>query len=103
MPSTDRLDHTVINVKVDMDAAKALFGKLGFTLTPRGYHSHGSMNHLMMFGTDYLELIGIPEGKEIERKDLEDAPLGINGVVFKALDVDCDGYDFFAKNEILKI
>ncbi len=88
MPSTDRLDHTVINVKVDMDAAKALFGKLGFTLTPRGYHSHGSMNHLMMFGTDYLELIGIPEGKEIERKDLEDAPLGINGVVFKALDVD---------------
>ena len=88
MPSTDRLDHTVINVKGDMDAAKALFGKLGFTLTPRGYHSHGSMNHLMMFGTDYLELIGIPEGKEIERKDLEDAPLGINGVVFKALDVD---------------
>ena len=88
MPSTDRLDHTVINVKVDMDAAKALFGKLGFTLTPRGYHSHGSMNHLMMFGTDYLELIDIPEGKEIERKDLEDAPLGINGVVFKALDVD---------------
>ena len=61
MPSADRLDHTVINVKIDMDAASALFGELGFTLTPRGYHSHGSMNHLMMFGTDYLELIGIPE------------------------------------------
>mgnify|MGYP001218065946 FL=1 len=88
MPSADRLDHTVINVKFDMDAATALFGKLGFTLTPRGYHSHGSMNHLMMFDTDYLELIGIPEGKEIERKDLQNAPIGINGIVFKALDVD---------------
>ena len=88
MPSSDRLDHTVINVKVDMDAATALFGQLGFTLTPRGYHSHGSMNHLMMFGKDYLELIGIPEGKEIERRDLKDASLGINGIVFKALDVD---------------
>ena len=88
MPSADRLDHTVINVKFDMDAATALFGKLGFTLTPRGYHSHGSMNQLMMFGTDYLELIGIPEGKEIERKDLQNAPVGINGIVLKALDVD---------------
>ena len=88
MPSADRLDHTVINVKFDMDAATALFGKLGFTLTPRGYHSHGSMNQLMMFGTDYLELIGIPEGKQIERKDLQNAPVGINGIVLKALDVD---------------
>ncbi len=87
MPSADRLDHTVINVKVDMDAASALFGKLGFTLTPRGYHSHGSMNHLMIFCTDYLELIGTPEGKRVERRDLENAPLGINGIVFKALNV----------------
>ena len=79
MPSTDRLDHTVINVKGDMDVAEALFDKLGFTLTPRGYHSHGSINHLMMFGTDYLELIGIPEGKEIERKDLRTLPLGSTG------------------------
>ena len=95
MASTDKLDHTVINVKYDMDTAEALFGKLGFTLTPRGYHSHGSMNHLMMFGTDYLELIGIPEGKEIERKDLMDAPLGINGIVFKTGNVD----DIFARLE----
>ncbi len=88
MPSADRLDHTVLNVKFNLDTAANLFGKLGFTLTPRGYHSHGSMNQLMMFGTDYLELIGIPEGKTIERKDLQDAPIGINGIVFKALNVD---------------
>jgi len=88
MASTDRLDHTAINVKHDMDTAEILFGQMGFTLTPRGYHSHGSMNHLMMFGTDYLELIGIPAGKEIERKDLMTAPLGINGLVFKTDNVD---------------
>lgn len=88
MPSQDRLDHTVINVKYDMDGARSLFEKLGFTLTPRGYHSHGSMNHLMMFGADYLELIGVPEGRDIERKDLMDAPVGINGIVFKAANVD---------------
>ncbi|MEK9722382.1 MAG: VOC family protein [Rhodospirillaceae bacterium] len=88
MPSADRLDHAVIFVKYGMDAAEALFAGLGFTLTPRGYHSHGSHNHLMMFGTDYLELLGIPEGEEIERKDLMAAQVGINGLVFKTGDID---------------
>ena len=94
MPSADRLDHTVLNVKFNLDTAATLFGKLGFTLTPRGYHSHGSMNQLMMFGTDYLELIGIPKGKTIARKDLQDAPIGINGIAFKALNVDDITQDF---------
>ena len=88
MPSKDRLDHAVINVRFEMDKATTLFEKLGFSLTPRGYHSHGSINHLMIFGDDYLELIGIPEKKEIERKDLIDAPLGINGIVFKTNDIE---------------
>ena len=88
MPSEDRLDHAVINVKYEMDKATTLFENLGFSLTPRGYHSHGSINHLMIFGDDYLELIGIPEKKEIERRDLIDAPIGINGIVFKAYDIE---------------
>ena len=52
------LDHVVINVKDDMDLAQLVFSNLGFTLTPRGYHTLGSINHLMMFGSDYMELIG---------------------------------------------
>ena len=88
MTSTSQLDHTVINVRYDMDAAERLFGQLGFTLTPRGYHSHGSMNHLMMFQSDYLELLGLPEGRDIDRKDLRDAPVGINGLVFKTGNAD---------------
>lgn len=88
MTSSSRLDHAVINVRYDLDGAEVLFEALGFTLTPRGYHSHGSQNHLMMFADDYLELIAIPKGEQIERRDLVDAPLGINGIVFRTDDVD---------------
>ena len=38
------LDHIAINVKENMDKAYELFTELGFTLTPRGYHSLGSIN-----------------------------------------------------------
>ena len=51
------LDHVVVNVRDRLDEAAATYGRLGFTLTPRGYHTLGSMNHLAIFGTDYLELI----------------------------------------------
>ena len=82
------LDHAVINVKFEMDRAAPLFEGLGFTVTPRGYHSLGSINHLMIFGTDYLELVGLPAGIEILRPELANSPIGINGLVFKADDVD---------------
>jgi len=88
MPSANQLDHTVINVRAGMDTAEALFGALGFTLTERGFHSTGSHNHLMMFGTDYLELLGLPEDGAHQRPDLADAPVGINGLVFKTTDAD---------------
>ena len=52
MAAFERLDHTVINVGLKMDAAEARFAQLGFTLMPRGYYSLGSVNHLMMFATD---------------------------------------------------
>ncbi len=67
MAEPARLDHTVINVKFEMDKAQGLFGDLGFFLTDRGYHTLGSINHLMMFGTDYLELLGLPPGAENPR------------------------------------
>ena len=82
------LDHAVINVKYEMDRAVPLFEGLGFALTPRGYHSLGSINHLMIFGTDYLELIGLPAGIENPRPEIANSPLGINGLVFKTDDVD---------------
>ena len=64
------LDHVVINARDDMDDAADIYRRLGFTLTERGYHSLGSINHLAIFGTDYLELIGLPRGATTGRLDL---------------------------------
>jgi len=80
------LDHVVINARDDMDRAADIYRRLGFTLTERGYHSLGSMNHLAMFGTDYLELIAIPKGATSGRLDLMDYADGLNGLVFGAED-----------------
>jgi hypothetical protein len=55
-------------------------------LTERGYHSLGSMNHLAMFGTDYLELIAVPQGATSGRLDLLTFPFGLNGLVFGSED-----------------
>ena len=81
----------MINVLYEMDRAAGLFANLGFHLTERGYHSIGSINHLMMFRTDYLELIGLPpesRGEKPARPDVANSLSGINGLVFKTLDVD---------------
>lgn len=75
------LDHLVINVLKDMDAAEAAFAALGFTLTPRGHHSLGSINHLMVSRDSYLELVGVPE-TGLQRQEVLDSPLGISGLVF---------------------
>lgn len=80
------LDHVVINARDDMDRAADIYGRLGFTLTKRGYHSLGSINHLAMFGTDYLELIAVPKGATSGRLDLLTFPSGLNGLVFGSED-----------------
>jgi hypothetical protein len=85
---TFALDHVVINALFDMDRAAALMSQLGFTITPRGYHSLGSINHLIMFEGHYLELIGLPSTTDVLRKEVLESPRGLNGLVFQAGDVD---------------
>ena len=81
------LDHAVVNVRDRMDEAASLYRRLGFTLTPQGRHTLGSINHLAMFGTDYLELVGVPpEGAP--GTDVMDWPMGLNGIVFGTDDSD---------------
>jgi catechol 2,3-dioxygenase-like lactoylglutathione lyase family enzyme len=53
------IDHAVILVR-NLDRARDTYERLGFTLTPRGFHSLGSQNHCIMFGRDYLELMALP-------------------------------------------
>lgn len=55
---SEPFDHAVV-VCGDLDAAAANWRALGFTLTPRGYHTLGSQNHCIMLARDYLELLHV--------------------------------------------
>ena len=81
------LDHVVIDVQDHIDEAMQCFTALGFQLTPRGRHTLGSVNHLAMFATDYLELLGFAEAG-ITRAELARFPAGLNGLVFKTADAE---------------
>ncbi len=81
------IDHVVINARDRLDEAAATYHRLGFSLTPRGHHTLGSVNNLAILGTDYLELLGVPPGAD-ERTDVLDWPAGLNGLVFKTFDSD---------------
>ena len=79
--SVPTIDHVVVNARDRLDEACAAYTRLGFTLTPRGYHTLGSANNLAIFGTDYLELIGIT-APDAARLDIMKDPHGLNGLVF---------------------
>ena len=53
------IDHTLVGVR-DLEAARAAWEKLGFTLTPRGRHiGWGTGNYCVMLEQGYIELLGI--------------------------------------------
>lgn len=56
----------------DLDAAAQQWRRLGFTLTPRGFHTLGSQNHCVMLAQDYLELLHV-EGQSPARQYYWDA------------------------------
>lgn len=59
------IDHVVVLVQ-HLDAAANNWSRLGFTVSPRGTHSAamGSGNYTIMFGDDYVELLGIVTATE---------------------------------------
>ena len=54
------IDHCYLLVE-NLDRSQAQFERLGFTVSPRGFHSEtmGSANHTIMFPDDYFELLGM--------------------------------------------
>jgi Glyoxalase-like domain len=68
------VDHVVVMVE-DLDAASDNWRRLGFTVSPRGTHSAklGSGNYTIMFGDDYVELLGILSGSPSPRPMLPPA------------------------------
>ncbi len=79
------IDHLVVNLRERIDAGEAVFRRLGFTLTPRGFHTLGSANHLAVFGTEYLELVSAP-ASATGRYEILAAPEGLNALVFATED-----------------
>lgn len=82
------IDHCVILVR-DLDAAAETYRRLGFTLSPRGYHSAhmGSANHTIMLQEDYFELLGMIAATEHNRRWREEIARG-EGLSAVALQTD---------------
>lgn len=85
------LDHLVIAVR-DLHAAAGEWAALGFAVSPRGLHSEhmGSGNHTIVFGEDYLELLGVVAPKphnEPMRRFLETRE-GFERIAFTATDAE---------------
>jgi hypothetical protein len=82
MGSMARFDHAVVVAGLRMDAAVGLFRRLGFLVTERGYHTLGSINHLIVLGETYIELLGLPPDRPDARPELRDSVPGLDALVF---------------------
>ena len=91
------LDHIVFNTRDRMDQVAALFERLGFTVAPRGHHTLGSINHVIVLGSDYLELLGYPPGNPPpQRPELAAHPIGLMATVLATPDADATRADLLA-------
>jgi len=94
------VDHVVVTVR-NLDAAAAQWRTLGFTVSPRGTHSPqmGTANHTMMFGADYLELIGVlqPTAQNQPTRDLLARREGIERTAFTTDDAAAGAADLAAR------
>ena len=76
--SVTAIDHFVIRV-ADLDAGQKLFERLGFTLTPRGFHAgRGSANHTAPLRSgNYFELIYLPLGADAPFPERPEGPVAL--------------------------
>ncbi len=77
-----RFDHAVVVARDQLDDTAEQWRRMGFLLTERGYHTLGSINHLVVLGATYVELLGFPPGRADVRPDLRDARRGLDALVF---------------------
>ena len=101
------IDHLVLAVR-DLDAARATFQRLGFTLTPVARHPFGTMNSLAQFGGSFLELLTVAEPGAIPagdgthfsfgafNRDYLEGGEGLSMLVLKSADAAADRADFAA-------
>ena len=59
------IDHLLVGV-ADLEAARAAWLRLGFSVTPRGRHiGRGTANYCIMFPRDYVELLGVIDPTQV--------------------------------------
>lgn len=58
------IDHLVLCVR-DLDAARGIYTRLGFTLTPRAAHPFGTGNSLAQLQGNFLELLAVVDPTKI--------------------------------------
>ena len=58
------IDHLVLCVR-DLDRARRLYERLGFTVTPRALHPFGTGNHLIQCKGNFIELLAVVEPAKI--------------------------------------
>jgi hypothetical protein len=62
------IDHLVLAVR-DLDAARAAYQRLGFTLTPVARHPFGTKNSLVQLDGVFLELLAVDDPARIAEPD----------------------------------
>lgn len=96
------IDHALVGA-VDLEEARRLWTRLGFTLSPRGRHKGwGTGNYCAMFGADYVELLGVidPAGFDNGLREMLDRQgPGLLGFAIAARDADLAA-SFLAKGGI---
>lgn len=84
------IDHAIIMTR-DLEETRGLYGRLGFTLTPRGHHVGAPTgNYCIMFEDDYFELLGVI--RETSPEDVTDFSIfegepGLSGVALSIPDI----------------
>lgn len=102
------IDHLVLDVR-DLDAARAAYERLGFTLTPRAEHAWGTSNHLAQFDGNFLEILTVSDPSKVvpnagrrftfgdfNRRYLEQRE-GFAMLVFESMDARADHQEFAEK------
>jgi catechol 2,3-dioxygenase-like lactoylglutathione lyase family enzyme len=82
------IDHTLVGVR-DLEAARARWSRLGFTVTPRGRHiGWGTGNYCVMLEEGYIELLGIVDPSQFSNNldKLLEQREGLLGLAFATSD-----------------
>lgn len=61
---TRGIDH-IVHVVRDLEAAHAIYGRLGFQVGPENIHPWGTRNRLVQVPGSYIELLSIPEPEKL--------------------------------------